>query len=193
MSLLRESFLSYKSVNVGAGQRSEVNVSGSLFTVQDSTAQFLVQFDEQTEFIPLESGMSLRMPGGEMFRKLTLRNDTAAALTVNFYVGSIAVVDARLGRINTGLYLTGHPFVSLDPAEVTVFTGINGTDLRKQIVVTNLDAASDLKILDSSDNVAATIPPGTAWTLECGGTIKVQNATAAPIPFNVGETWFDLS
>jgi hypothetical protein len=186
------SWLTYKSLNLPAGQVIPVSVTGQLFTCKDATAAFKIAFGDRSEFFPMEAGLGFRLMEGDYFDRLTFRNDGSSDITVNYYAGRAEITDNRLGKLNSATYLTGHTAVAIAGGTTLTFTGINGTDLRKQIVVTNLASSGDLQILDASNNVAGTVPAGQAWTIECGGTIKVRNANVGAMGFNVGEIWYDL-
>jgi hypothetical protein len=187
-----QSWLTYKSLSLPAGQTVPVNVTGQVFICKDATAVFDIAFGDRSDFFPMEAGLSFRLVDGDFFDRLTFRNDSAADITVNYYTGRAEISDNRLGKLNAQTYLSGYSATSINASTTLTFTGINGTDLRKQIVVSNLAASGDLQILDSADQVAGTVPAGQAWTAECGGTIKVRNANAGALNFNVGEIWYDL-
>lgn len=189
---LGTSWLTFKTVTLAAQSVRIENVTGSVFICRDATAQFKMGFGDRSEYFPMQGGMGFRLEAGDYFSRITLQNDTNEAITLTYYLGQTEVLDYRLGRSNASTYLTGWAETSLDAGATESFAGTSGDDYRKAIVVTNLDGSSDLQILDSSDQVAATIPPGTAWTIECGGTIKVKNPSAGTVNVNVAQIWYDL-
>lgn len=190
--MIKSSWLSYKNLTIAGNGDRVVNVTGSLFQCKDSTAQFEISYDGG-EYFPMEGGLGFRLEPGDQFKELRFRNTSSDAITVSFYAGRLEVIDSRLGKSNSATYLTGHTSTTINAGASIEFTGTNANgDPRKQIVVTNLAPSGDLRILDSDNNVAATVPAGQAWTVETGGSVQVKNPNAGAMNFNVAEIWYDL-
>ncbi|MCW5554480.1 MAG: hypothetical protein KIS67_20270 [Verrucomicrobiae bacterium] len=203
MSQERQSFLShFKKTLQPNGQLVPVNVAGSFILCSDvvgSALPFEVQIDSEP-FVPITQGLSIRLRAGDSFSKLTLRNPTDKVLTVEFYVGSSHVDDARLnivrGRsapvMNAPTVMTAHS-TTIAAAAALDLTGAHPTFpkyLRKATIITNMDPAVDLELVNAADDIIATVMFRTAFLLESSEGIKVKNNSAGNVVCRAVQVWY---
>jgi len=193
----KSSFLSFKSITVPANGTLPVNVTGSYFNCKEGDAAFKMQVEDGEQF-DFEAGLSFSWPPGT-FTKLTFFNETVNPITIDFYVGNVAVHDARLNTTIDRLiivsqkdfptYLVGNS-LALNAGDSQTFNGIDNGHQRRQIVVTNLNPAVNLTILDQFGNGVGTVFPLQAWQMPTNAPITVINQTGQPITCLVGETFY---
>jgi hypothetical protein len=189
-----KAFLTYKSLNLPAYAVVPMAVSGSVFVCKSSTAIFYLSLDGGEEF-PIEQGWSINLQGDEGFRNLIFHNRSGAAIAIEFYAGSSVMYYASQDTV----------FYSLDPATYAKAGAVNidagatieyaGTDgaggnVRRQIVITNLDVNLDLQVLDKDGTLCATVFPRSAWTIETSGKVSVKNNNGAAMSINIAETFY---
>ncbi len=174
--------------------------SGSVFICKESTDQFQVSIDSGRA-IPMEAGLGFRTSAGT-FSSLLFTNLTASDVTIEYYVGDSQVIDARLNTIvarlqivqsistNADTYPKGQDPIALASGATNAYNGLDGTKKRKQIIVTNLDAAALIKVKDGNGKIMGTVFPLQAVTFESGGTVKVYNPNGGAVNIEVGEIFY---
>ena len=189
--------LTYKTVLLPANQTLVQAITGSFLFCKSATDVFKVSLDGAEEF-DFDQGflIDIRKESRPQFSKLIFRNPSAADLTVIFYAGNgdmayyppVSIISLKVK--DSPSYSKGTGESTLAAAATVTFSGLDGTKRRKQIVITNLDPASDLQVLDGSGNVFARALAGLEWTVESDATFTVKNNTGAAINYIVGETFY---
>lgn len=180
--------LDFKSTTLAPYEVRQVSVTGSVFFVLTATATFYVSIDGGP-FLPFQAGIQLdNRPN--LFNTVVLQNQSAVPVTLNWYCGTCAVgyspVTVNVVSSNAATYTKGTGVLADD---AHVFNGLDGSKVRKQFVITNLDLGGNtIYLQDANGNVLAGVPALTAWTCETGGTFKVSNANH--VNYCVGETFY---
>jgi hypothetical protein len=185
--------------------------AGKVFAVISATAAFKLR-PEQGANLDMNVGRGFGDPAGQEWNYLTFQNTSGAGIDVTFYwgfedyrpdpaqfAGSFVTTATQA---NQPTYTTGSGVVNLVGSGTTGnFTGVNGADRRKQIVIANLNkppadasvTAPDVLYVKSSDGlVCGVIFPQTSWTVESGGLFTVNNPGATAIDYAIGEVWYDF-
>ena len=189
--------LTYKTISVPGLATVVQAITGSFFYCKQADTAFKVSLDGAEEF-DFDQGLlvDIRQEAKPRFSKLIFRNPGAAAITIIFYAGDgnlsyfppVTVVSLKVQNAST--YSKGAGEQVLAAGASATFGGVDGVKKRKQIVVTNLDLASDLQILDGANNVFARAMAGLEWTVESDAIFTVKNNTAGAINYIVGETFY---
>lgn len=168
-------------VKPGVDLAKVVNVTGSIFVCKESSAPFLMQFDNSAKF-PCEGGFSLRVPDG--FRRVTFFNQSATTkLTVNFYAGDAQVSFDYLRNPKTRLKATAQ---TLAPGATKEFSGVDAGNRRKSILITNTHASQDVQVIDNATNVAmATIYGNKTYQIDTDADICVLNPAGNTVNIRV--------
>jgi len=194
---MKTPLLSFKAITIPTGKTVQQNITGQLFFCTECNARFEMAINDG-ERIPMELGLGFRFD--DPFNKLTFYNDTAADITVEYYVGANDILDSRLNTLLERQILVGQriPPTRIVAGDVTIaasatltYIGTNAGDQRKQIVITNRDDTYDLTVQDSGASAIATVFARTAWTIETNATIKLYNANASALAINVCEIYYD--
>jgi hypothetical protein len=209
MNRTQKSFLSSGTVIVPAGAVVPYYCTGQMFICKESSGAFWMSFDDG-EFFKHEVGLGFRLKGEDQFSKLQFRNDSASAITIEFYAGVGEVMDNRLNTVIDRLMIVGLKDVP-DYSKGTNAVGsglptladgatsaaISGTDpvtgkQRKQIVIFNGHASANLFVLDSSNNFVGVIGAGQSWTLHSAATLKLYNwPGSGTISYALGQTFYN--
>lgn len=204
------SFFTSGTVIIPANQTVHYNCTGQLFICKEASDVFKMSFNDGEQF-QFEVGLGFRLDGADEFTKLSFKNETASAITINFYTGRGEIRDARLnttvnrlmslairdlpdyskgyGEVGTPLQTRGHAGVTYPGTDSETITNKG----RKQIVITNVSVEGNLWITDASDRPVAVIPPGQAWTMNSNATFKVWgDPVKGQVDYIVGETFWLL-
>src|ERR1043166_10059764 len=92
------SFITFKSVELAAGQVIAMNITGQLFICTGSSDRFKMAIDDGEEF-PMELGLRFRLLRDDIFSQLTFRNDTEDTVTFSFYVGAAEIDRSEERRV----------------------------------------------------------------------------------------------
>jgi hypothetical protein len=190
VKLNQKSYFTRKTFTIPAGMTVVANITGSTFSCKSATGVFYLSYDDSEEF-PMETGLGFKLAAGDGFSRLALRNPGTVDNTVTFYAGhgdiNLLIVEQRLpstrlvpytGAINNGAYKE--------------CVGTNLGNRRKQIVVTNLDAASDLELRDAAGTtIFDKVFPRSKWTVETDATIRVYNTSGAAVTVAIGEFFYN--
>jgi len=190
--------LDFKTLVVPAGNAGNPGVArsqlaGVFFYCKSATAPFQMQFDAGTVF-PFDTGFKIRNPENirGAFQTITFYNPTANAILINFYVGSAEVDFVGGGAIKeVSSRALGSGLLTLEAGDIWDIPGISGGSQRKQVVITNLDAAAPLVILDGDGAVFGAVFAQSPWTVPTDANLKLKNNTVDPINFVVGELYYN--
>jgi hypothetical protein len=193
-------YIANKTITVPAGKTIPYPIPGEVLYIAESTAAFSVELDNSPQ-IDLEAGLGVRFPSGKSFKKITFVNNNAIDITIKYYAGTAELMDNRLNTVIQRLivisqksfptYTKGSGAIALANGASQTFGGTNGTDRRKQIVVTNLDVSYDLDLVDGSANLMDKVFPRSKWTMETDGVVTVKNSSGQPLNVLVTETFYD--
>jgi hypothetical protein len=193
------SFLSFKSITVPSNGSWRVAVTGQFFNCKEGTDKFKMQVDAGEKF-DWEAGLSFTW--ANQFKQLTFFNETVNAITIDFYVGSEAVRDARLNTVINKLIITSvkdFPTQLVASGTITIAAGqtlpFPGTAAgagkqRRQIIISNLHAVQDLTVQDNGGNDFATVFHLQAWNCPTSADLKLKNKSGADIQVQIGETYY---
>lgn len=186
---------------LAAGAEMPFNVAGVFARLTAATGQLQIAFD-LGQYCPFILGLAYRCLPGESFEKITIRNNTAVAITFSGVAGSIVLDDNRLNIVTSPTILpVTEPLTSLVGQGITAIaagasrplSGVPGAGQyqRAAVLVDNLDAASPLTIYDAivAGNVAGYVLPGSSRYLPLSGPCRIANDTGAPINCAVSEIW----
>ena len=190
--------LDFKTVTIPAGSAASPGIvksqlAGVFFYCKAATSPFQMQFDAGTVF-PFDTGFKIKNPdnGGGMFQGVTFYNPTANAILVSFYVGGADVDFVGVSAIKeVSSRAVGGGLQTLEPAATIDVPGISSGSQRKQIIITNLDAAVPLVILDATGAVFGAVFAQTPWSVPTDAFFTIKNNGVAPINFIVGELYYN--
>ena len=176
---------------IPAGGQITVKATGSHFFLVESPIAVMVKL-ESAGAVRCAAGSGLDCEDGAFFEYAEVSNPATYEITVLVYVGFAAYNERRAASVDANTVLIGQPITTIAANTKVPFTGAPTGNLvrRRQIVVSNLDAANPLYILDENDNLCAACFFGTSITLPTSGPLKVFNNTAAPIPVCISEIWY---
>ena len=172
----------------------KVDVSGNFIFITYATAPFRMRFDTEANF-PLDTRGKVfhRNPDGspKLFSSVTFFNDSADDISISYYVGG-SEVDFSDGAPmrEASSYSLGGGVETLEPDATRDIPGTNGGDQRKQLVITNLDAASPIVVLDGEGNVFGAVFAQRPWTVPTDADFTLKNNTLAAINFIVGQLFY---
>lgn len=204
MSLTRASFLSPKTVTVAAGGRAIINITGNFISCTESSGEFFVGFDDDTELSPFNKGLSYELEPGDKFQKIVIENRGVAAVTLKLLIGRGKITDQRL-NIVSGLTL---PVVNQDAptalrtrnsgvlaaGTTEAFTGApnaGGLTRRRSFHVSNQDAALNLQIREGTGaTLGLIVPPATTFSLFTDADLRIANPNGAGVIMSVLEVFY---
>jgi hypothetical protein len=207
MSASQKSFFTGGTIIVPVGATVPYNCSGAMFLCKEASDLFLMSFNDG-EFFPMEVGLGFRLNGTESFTKLSFYNNTQSIVTIEFFVGVGEIRDARLNTAIDRLVIMGIKDLtdyvkgagtlgnSLTANGIpTIGNTYAGTDpatskQRKQITFQNVDATAYLWIVDGSNLMLASLPPGQSWTMASSGTYKAVGANLTNCSYLVCQTFY---
>lgn len=88
-------------VTIPATSEVPISYRGNHIRVIDTTGNFKVMFNGQSDDIELRSGLGYKLADGEFYDMVTFKNESGAAITVTVFLGYGDVQDSRL-TINSG-------------------------------------------------------------------------------------------
>lgn len=185
----------------GIPGQATLDTLGQFFYIKEASKPLLYQLDDGRE-LPFDVGTGLNTRGTGIFKKITIKNIWSEPVTLEIVVGLGEYTDNRFTLVperdfalpvyQTKTEIKGYP-ASTIPANTKIrLDGIPILPIRqrKSIVLSNLDAANSLYVLDDTDNFCAACFFGSSITLEVAGPVKIFNNTANGIPFCLSEIWF---
>jgi hypothetical protein len=195
--------MNYRSITIPAaangapGTYSE-RVSASVFACISSTSGFRIQPGTQSS-VSMSAGRTFGSANGIKFNRITFLNDSASTVDVTYYVGledfrpdpsSVSSTGVLSAIKDSATYAKAYANTSIGGGQQVVFNGLDGSNVRKQISVSNGDASDVLHIKDSSGKVGAFIQPGQTWTHITSADLRVYNPNVGSMSFAVLETFY---
>lgn len=195
----KDTFVQFLSLTIPAGTTKHLAITGSVFLCKEATAEFEMAFNEG-QFFDFDAGLSFSMSPGDVFQRLAFKNDSGAAITVEFYAGNMLLQDNRLITPLTPTYTflakppatraTASGVVALAASGTHSFSGTDTGDDRRQFVIANMDVAAVLYVQTSGSVVMGVVQPLTSWTIETDADLEVKNPGVGSVNYVVGQTWF---
>jgi hypothetical protein len=206
-------FVQHKKLTLKSdGTHIPVNATGSVFICKEANSPFEMQFDEQGWF-PWDQGLSFNIGPDRQFTRLNFRSTNPDEDTlIDFYVGNAAIADSRLNIVRDPVHYQFLCFMvcktvikrwnddGIDAHNQGTFRGIGGSGptqagaayaYRKSILVTNLDAASNIEIFAiNGTSRVGTVFPKTAWQLETSDDLIIANETGSRIDCRITELFY---
>lgn len=164
----------------------DINRLADFLICYDASAPFKMQFDDNPE-TPWEKGLSLESPTS--FKKVIVRNETDAVLTVDLGFGSGGIKDNRFvfsGRIETDTPApaASRPIDRLDTPSGTATPLVQADPLRKEVLVQNLSETGAIYIRGDASELFGGVylgPLGTA-SLNTAAALWVYQASGDVVP-----------
>ena len=172
----------------------KVDVSGSFIFITYATAPFRMRFDTEAAF-PLETRGKIHHRNvdgtAKNFASVTFFNDGEDDISISYYVGG-SEVDFSDGAPmrEAPSYSKGSGLLTLEPDATFDIPGTNNGDQRKQLIVTNLDAASPIVVLDGDGSVFGAVFAQRPWTVPTDAIFTLKNNTLAAINYIIGQTFY---
>lgn len=196
-----------KTIVLGPNGFLALSVSGDRFYIVDADSSVLIGIKtNRTIEEVFTAGCGKAYPPDQYFTGLELRNTSATAtVTLLFWAGFGDYIDRRLtvvdGRFNSVVPVREAPTIYLarTSASIAGLTTVTFNTLpaltvrRKAIVVSNMDLANSLLILDTAGNPGTAVFPLTSVTLPISGEVKVRNGTASAIVCYIGEIFYSTT
>lgn len=207
--MAKKPFLRYytETIPAGANNKLRKDYGGRWFVCKESSAVFGVIFDDGAEN-PCEVGIGFKHTDEDgvaaKFKSVILVNNTGAAITCGFYIGSTEVIDARLNTlvdrtINVAVssdvpsYTKGTTGTILNGGSLT-FIGLDGTKKRLTFSAKNANPAGSpatdiLGIEASNGDIGHEVDVRESYGVKAGGTIKLRNNSGNSIAYRVMEVF----
>ncbi len=176
---------------VPAGGVLPVHVTGKYIACLSATGTFQIGLDGEpaTDFF---AGLKARLPEGEQFKLIRLKDTSGAANTIEIVIGHGDFTDSRL-VLSGGLSLTkATNFDGL--ADVTVGAGASAVIMaakgaRREAIIANTDATITVRIGGAGVGAANGIPlaPGATLTLATSAEISAYNPGGAAVVLALAE------
>ena len=192
----------FRKLLQAGGQAVKVSVFGKYVHFSESYGSalpFEMRFDDLPWF-PANMGLRFTLPGGDTYKELHFRNPNAKDITIEFYCGTVETADSRLSIVRGRLVGVMHgPSVwtahsqtigAGATVDLTAAHPVFPTYLRKATIVTNMDPAVDLEILDADDAVLDTVLFRSTKLYESSSGIQIKNNTAAPVVCRANQIWY---
>lgn len=178
-----------------------IEAYGRYFFVNESSAKFLMSVNG-SKYFPISMGQGFDLSDSDRFNKLTFKRPAGwpDEITADIITSDCHIFDARLSIVRGRMT----PFMQAEsvwtPHSATIaagtaldLTGAHPTDdryLRKATIVTNMDPAVDLEILNSADAVLDTVFFRSTKLYEVSQGIKVKNNSGAPVVCRASQAWY---
>jgi hypothetical protein len=163
-----------------------------------------MQFSDGAWF-DFDQGLTFNL-GPDKFTKLNFRAKQFVVPTrIEFYAGNAQIADSRLNIVRDPNHYQVFDFqvretvvragpITIAGGATVAFAGTgaagSGYGYRKEIIVTNLDPASDLDLLDSANNPIGTVFFRQANIFETSATVKLKNNGAGAMAIRVMEIFY---
>ncbi len=182
MSALNSNTIIVPAAVGGSPGFTQVQDSGVFFYCRQASTPFFVRFDTGT-IVPFDQGFKRTCPGSP-FSSVRFFNYGPNPITVLYYVGDgdVDYLGSNVIRVAStyakGTDLTGPS--QLVAGALANFNGLDGTNIRKQITVQNLDAnGNTITVQDANGNAMVTLAAGSPpWLHETSGALIVKNTSA---------------
>ncbi len=180
-------------VTLAANEVRQMSVSGQFFFCVAASVPFGMSIDGGGQ-IAVQAGLAF--PTDTEFSRLVLQDTSGSGCVLSFYAASLAVQffppTTNTFTKDAPTYTKGTALGAMAGGASTTFNGLDGGKVRKQIVVTNNDAALVVAVTDNAGVRLGTVYPQRPWTLATSGIVKVtnQNGGALTGTVDVGETFY---
>lgn len=178
---------------IGPGETWTIRHVGNAFYLVTSPVELQLRAGDTAEKA-YRQGTGERFPGSMAFDRLEVRNPTSSTVWVRIWVGYGEYIDNRHQVVDQPCELAAVPLAGgLLAGGQDVFLSGASVGLRQQrraLVVSNLDAALRLEVLDAAGNVALLVHPGTSITLPVATAVSVRNPTGQSIQTAISEVWY---
>lgn len=170
----------FYGLTIDAGVEIPLAVSGNLVACMEASGAVQVGLDDEAAF-PMERGIRVRVPDGQEFSNLRVKNSGGAPITVTLAVGYGELHDGRLT-------MTGGTLDSLTSVGTVGTLIASRAPLIKAHGDFSLAAGAKINILAADDNVCG------LWLANLGTTtIRVGNVDIGPndgLPLAGGQTLY---
>jgi hypothetical protein len=197
MSLVqsKSSFIERRKITVKPDHRLSVNIYGRVFACTNASGPFMMNFNDG-EFFPIKGrGVEWALIGEDRYARLQFQADVET--NVEFYGGNffwhenivtpVIKVAATIIKPPTAVQIASLASIDLPG------TGASGSGYgyRKSLIVTNLDPALDLDLLDELGNKIATVFYRQANVFETSADLTLKNNNGgAPMPIRIMEIFY---
>ena len=178
--------------SIPAGGTNSMGAYGQTFYVLGANAPIEIKTDV-TPSKPYRKGTGEEFPAELRFKRLEIKNPNAYAVTVEIWVGFGKYIDSRIEvQENNTVITSALPAGTIAALTTLTLSGSpTGNQIqRKNLIVSNVDTAAVLQILDENDDICAVVFPETSITLPISGVVKVRNNTGVIIACYVSEIWY---
>lgn len=182
----------FSTLRIPAGRVESINAEGRNFYVVYSPVDLEIKWNG-AEFAIYGQGAGIEdMPDGQTFKRLEVRNPSAADIIVKIYIGGPLYRDSRFAVIEPQTLADGWSGTQLAATTGVIFDGIPaGIRVRRKCLqVTNLDANLLLQLRDADGHVVLSVFPETSITLPISGPVEVYNQNGSPVACNISEIWW---
>lgn len=184
--------LIFRTVVLKPGETRSIAQAGAVFFCKSATAVFGLSIDGNQE-IDFDAGWQLAIAPSN-WKSLFLHNYSATDnCTITYYLGSSTVAYASQTLTFFSKLAPTTPLgnvITIAAGQTLTFNGVNGTQVRKQIIFANCDPGAGLDVLDGNGTQMGYVFASTSWTVECSGTIKLKNNNAGAVAIRVGEIFY---
>lgn len=184
----------FSTLEIPAGRVIPINAAGRNFYVVYSPVDLEIALNG-SEFAVYGQGAGLDdMPEGRTFKRLEVRNPSAASILVKIYIGGPLYRDSRYAVIEPNTIADGWSGTQLAATTGQSFPGTPAglRVRRKAIVATNRDANLNLQIRDAAGHTILTIFPETSITLPISGEVEFYNPNGSPVACDFSEIWWTV-
>jgi hypothetical protein len=182
----------FSTLRIPAGRVESINAEGRNFYVVYSPVDLEIKWNG-AEFAIYGQGAGIEdMPDGQTFKRLEVKNPSAADIIVKIYIGGPLYRDSRFAVIEPQTLADGWNGTQLAATTGVTFDGIpSGIRVRRKCIqVTNLDANLLLQLRDDAGHVVLSVFPETSITLPISGPVEVYNQNGSPVACNISEIWW---
>lgn len=191
----KSSFIERRKILVKPDHRLSVSIYGRVFACTDATGPFMMNFNDG-EFFPVKGrGVEWALVGEDFYSRLQFQADVDT--TIEFYGGNffwhenivtpVIKVAPTIIKPTTVIQIASMATIALPG------TGAAGSGYgyRKSLIVTNLDPALDLDLLDEPGNKIATVFFRQANVFETSANLSLYNGNGgAPMPIRIMEIFY---
>jgi len=128
------------------------------------------------------------------FKEIIFKDTSGSANSIQFVIANDPVnyyAPPSIVFIKDAATYTKPTNGTLAAGAMQTFAGLDGAKVRKQIVITNEDAALVLYVTDNTGATrGAVIYPQRPWTIALSGSITIKNPNGAGVNFSVLETFY---
>lgn len=194
-NLRREAFTRSSIVqtfSIPANSTVPISQYGQSFYFIAATAPLEVKTDV-TAFKPYRKGTGEEFTDEMRFQRLEVKNSNAFNVTISIWVGFGKYLDNRFEVLDsyTGIRTANAPGTIAAGATLALNGSPTGTQIqRKALVVSNIDTAAILQVLDLNNALCCAIFPQTSITLPISGEVRIKNPTGVIAAVYVSEIWY---